>query len=68
MKKILTLIFGQRAQGEKLPPPTFKATFPTERLSESEWAKEVKFGSRYGHRGSFYQNNFQSTVVFSNHI
>lgn len=54
MKKILTLIFGQRAQGEKLPPPTFKVTFPPERLSENEWAKEVKFGNRYGTRGSFY--------------
>ena len=55
MKQIITFIFGQRAQGEKLPPPTFTVCNPKDRPSEDDWAKEMKFGSRYGHRGTFYQ-------------
>jgi len=55
MKQIITFIFGQRAQGEKLPPPTFTVCNPKDRPSEDDWAKEMKFGSRYGTRGSFYQ-------------
>jgi len=56
MTKILTiLLFGQRAKGEKLPEPKFKSTYPTNRPDENKWASEVKFGNRYGHRGSFYQ-------------
>lgn len=56
MQFIKILLFGQRAQGFPVPQPTFKTTFPTNRPSENEWSKEFKFGSRYGHRGSFYQN------------
>lgn len=64
MKKKLTELFmGKRVIGEKLSPPTFKATFPKDRPTEQEWAKEFKFGSRYGHRGSFYQK--KSVYSFS---
>jgi hypothetical protein len=55
MKQIMTLIFGERAQGTKLTNPTLRTLQASNRPSESEWAKEFKFGSRYGHRGSFYQ-------------
>ena len=34
----------------------FNSTYPTNRPTEDEWSKEFKFGSRYGTRGSFYQN------------
>ena len=56
MKYLLTFIFGQKAQGEKLPQPNLKTTYPAERPSEGEWGNLVKFGSRYGHRGSYYQS------------
>jgi len=52
---LLYLIFGERAQGELIPQPTFRSSYPENRPSENQWAKEFKVGSRYGHRGSFYQ-------------
>jgi len=55
MKQIMTFIFGERAQGTKLTSPTLRTLGISNRPSESEWVKEFKFGSRYGHRGSFYQ-------------
>jgi hypothetical protein len=55
MKQIMTIIFGERAQGTKLTSPTLRTLMISNRPSESDWAKEFKFGSRYGHRGSFYQ-------------
>jgi len=55
MKQIMTLIFGERAQGIKLTSPTLRTLEISNRPSESDWAREFKFGSRYGHRGSFYQ-------------
>ena len=54
MKKLLTFIIGKRAEGVHVPQPKFKTTVLANRPSESDWVKEVKFGSRYGHRGSFY--------------
>ena len=52
---LLYLVFGERAQGTKLTNPTLRTLQASNRPSESEWVKEFKFGSRYGHRGSFYQ-------------
>jgi len=49
------ICFGKPAKGEKLPPPTVRRVDPPVHLSESEWNREMKFGSRYGTRGSFYQ-------------
>lgn len=64
MTSILTkLLFGPRANGEKLPEPR---KFPVRKVTEVEynrWASEFKVGSRYGHRGSFYENNFRATVA-----
>jgi hypothetical protein len=58
MEYIKQLIFGVKAKGETLPSPSFRVVLPTEeeKLSENEWAKYVKFGSRYGTKGSFYRN------------
>ena len=64
MKQVLTLIFGQRAKGEPVPEPTFKTTYPDHRPDETKWAKDYNFGSRYGHRGSFY--NRPSNVMVLN--
>lgn len=54
MKQIKQIIFGVRAQGHPVPPPTFKTSAPADRPTLDKWVKEVNFGSRYGHRGSFY--------------
>ena len=54
---IKTLLFGERAQGYPVPPPSFTTTEVINRPTEDEWSKEFKFGSRYGHRGSFYQKS-----------
>jgi hypothetical protein len=56
-----TLLFGQRAEGEMIPAPTFRSTYPVNRPDENQWAIDVKFGSRYGTKGSFYQHNNNST-------
>lgn len=60
---ITKVIFGPRAAGEKLPEPK---KFPIRKVSDAEWqqwANEFKVGSRYGHRGSFYENKFGYTVA-----
>jgi hypothetical protein len=58
LQKIKTFLFGQRAQGELIQPPKIKTYFPTQKLDENQWNQEMKFGSRYGTRGSFYQPHF----------
>jgi hypothetical protein len=55
MKRITEFIFGRRAQGEKLPPPSTRRVDPPTRLEENEWNQYVKFGSRYGTKGTFYE-------------
>lgn len=57
MHYIKTFVFGKKAEGESVPTPTFKTTEPLDRPSIDEWVKEMNFGSRYGHRGSFYQRS-----------
>ena len=54
---LLTLLFGEPAKGEMIPTPTFRSSYPEDRPDEQTWVQEVKFGSRYGHKGSFYTNN-----------
>jgi hypothetical protein len=56
MLLLTTLVFGPRAKGTPLCTPTFRSTYPENRPDENQWAQEVKFGSRYGHKGSFYQH------------
>ena len=53
---LTTLLFGERASGEKISQPTLRTTYPVDRPEENQWNQEVKFGSRYGHKGSFYNN------------
>lgn len=54
---LLTLLFGKPAKGEIIPTPTFKSSYPEDRPDEQKWVNDVKFGSRYGYKGSFYTNN-----------
>lgn len=54
---LTTLFFGKRAKGEMIPTPTFRSSYPEDRPDEQTWVQDVKFGSRYGHKGSFYTNN-----------
>jgi len=61
IKLLTTLLFGIPTKGEMVPAPTFRSTYPVNRPDENQWALEVKFGSRYGHKGSFYQHNNNST-------
>ena len=56
MKSLLIkLIFGNPIQGIYVPQPNFRSTVPEDRLSVNQWAQTVKFGSRYGTKGSFYE-------------
>ena len=55
MNQIKVFIFGHRVQGEKISEPKL----PKERPLDSnyiKWCQEFNVSSRYGHRGSFYQN------------
>ena len=54
MKLILFLLFGERAQGERMPIPTLPPERPYDADDYNKWCEEVGFGSRYGTRGSFY--------------
>ena len=58
---LTTLFFGERAHGEMIQQPTFRSSYPVSRPDENQWAQEMKFGSRYGHKGTFYQHNNNST-------
>lgn len=64
LKMIKQLFFGQRAQGEPIPPPKIKTIYPTQTVEEEQWVQEMNFGSRYGTRGSFYQQTFLSLLKF----
>ena len=56
MKKVLTFIFGERAAGQPVPPPSFRSSYPVNQPSETDWNRLYSVGARYGHRGSFYEN------------
>jgi hypothetical protein len=65
MKSLITFITGSRATGEKLAEPK---KFPIRTVTVAEcnqWASEFKVGSRYGHRGSFYENKSHITVAYN---
>ena len=47
MRYVLTLLFGERIKGEKVPPPNFHTTYPPVQLSEPEWNEELRPGSQY---------------------
>lgn len=56
IKIIKEFLFGKVIEGEKLHEPNKKPerTFTMDELSS--WVNEFRFGNRYGHRGTFYQN------------
>jgi len=54
---IKTFLFGIRAQGEKLPEPKLPPERPLNSKEFEKWCKKFKVGSKYGHRGSFYQKH-----------
>ena len=56
MKFILTFLFGERAQGERLHIPSLPAMRPLVQEDYNRWSAEFKVGSRYGTKGSFYFN------------
>jgi hypothetical protein len=52
---LIKLIFGSPAHGVYVSQPNFRSTVPKDRLSVNQWVQTVKFGSRYGTKGSFYE-------------
>lgn len=54
---IKTFLFGIRAQGEQLPEPKLPAERALNSKEFEKWCKKFKVGSKYGHRGSFYQRS-----------
>ena len=58
MQILLFRLFGHKpVTNIQIFIPKFNSIYPTNRPTEKEWANEFKVGSRYGHRGSFYQQN-----------
>jgi len=55
LKFFREIFFGRRTAGEQIQQPKIKTLYPTQTIDEAQWMQEVKFGSRYGTRGSFYQ-------------
>jgi hypothetical protein len=51
---LLYLVFGKRAQGVKLDPPSFRTLDIPNRLPENQWYQEFRVSSRYGTRGTFF--------------
>jgi hypothetical protein len=56
LKYIRLFLFGKPVTGEALQAPSYQTFHPQISLPENEWYQEMKFGSRYGHKGSFYQS------------
>ena len=54
---IKKLIFGKPIQGEQLSQPKLPGERPYNAQDCDKWCQEFKFGSRYGHRVSFYQKS-----------
>jgi len=54
-KRIKLFLFGERAEGYRIPRPSFRSLEPSNRPPLNQWVSEFNFGSRYGTRGSFYQ-------------
>jgi hypothetical protein len=55
-KRIKSFLFGERVKGETLQTPKLHSSYPQTFVPENEWYQEMKFGVRYGYRGSFYQS------------
>lgn len=54
--KIMKLIFGERVEGEKLPPePKERIIYPKEKLTYFEWSKMFNVGSRAHQNAVYYE-------------
>ena len=47
-QKLIDLLLGVRAPGEKLPEPTFTTTHVAPFLSQQQWIKYTQFGREWG--------------------
>lgn len=56
MNYIKELIFGVRAQGQRVSEPMLPKERPMNEKDFNQWSKKFKVSSRYGHKGSFYHN------------
>jgi hypothetical protein len=52
---IIEFLFGVRIEGESIPSPTFKTTFPKDQLGEFEWINEFRVGIEYGKQRVFFE-------------
>ena len=56
MNYIKELLFGVRAQGQRVSEPMLPKERPMNDEEFNKWSKKFNVGTRYGHRGSFYHN------------
>jgi hypothetical protein len=56
MNYIKELLFGVRAQGQRVSEPMLPKERPMNDKDFNQWSKKFNVGARYGHRGSFYHN------------
>ena len=45
LETVILFVFGVRAEGIKLPAPTFRSIYPEEQLSEFEWMQMFRVSS-----------------------
>jgi hypothetical protein len=45
LETIILFVFGVRAEGIKLPAPSFRSLYPEEQLSEFEWMQMFRVSS-----------------------
>jgi hypothetical protein len=51
---ITEFLFGVRVEGEPIPEPGFKTSFPEQQLGEFEWINEFRVGIEYGKQRLFF--------------
>lgn len=57
MEKLMLRLFGHKPKKQINYKPTFKTCLPEEQLSYNEWCKTIKFSSRYGLKGTFFNHS-----------
>jgi hypothetical protein len=48
LEAVIPFVFGVRAEGIKLPPPTFRTIYPDDQPEEFEWNKMFRVSSLHG--------------------
>ena len=51
---IIEFLFGVRVEGEPIPEPGFKTSFPEQQLGEFEWINEFRVGIECGKHKVFF--------------